>query len=756
MWFFGDDEKRATFSGDTVVHFSLKPQGSTRTLVEQFDAAVRRSGEPRGIVLWCSETDSLLMRAYFEVAKMVSAFLHTPVAGGRVFFITVTRMDGRLGASGAFNFRRAKHGALFGLCKTANLEWGDVFCRAIDLDPNMSFEQCLRLVELEMKCPNSSIAEVGWRLEGTALRRSTPTAEPSVAPGPKPMHIGLGPDDTFVVTGGAKGITALCVAEVARLIGGGFFYLLGRSAIVEEPAWCCGVLDEDVGRVAMAWLKARHSRGEGAKPTPRTHKALVRSILSSRDITSTLRCVELCGGQARYVTCDTTVAKDVDSVVKTILSRGQTVDCVIHGAGVLRDRLIEKKTVDDFDAVFDTKVQGLEIITLCLDRHGLLTGVKKLVAFSSLAGVYGNIGQSDYAMANEVLNKACRMVYNRIGISTLSLCFGPWDGGMVTPDLKRHFVESGIQIIPRDEGSAMVAKHIAMDSGAGCVQMLYGNWARQPARLPSRELVVRRVIALNRHAYLNDHRLKGVLVVPMTLATSLMLECVEGALPGHLLCVKDVSLFGGIQLEHDVEVEIRVQFSSLSEVRVRMLQLRGGSAVATPAYACVVCSTPETPSRPSLGSVSSTSSTALCPEETVPFTGYNGCVLFHGPSFQHIRAIAYQDNACVVDCVASPETRILPRSVARGVLLDTVFQQALVVVRKLTGEASLPTAMRDVVLCRHIPDVFCVSCEVSAVTAVSGSTDSASVTLNSRIYDEDGDIGRCVCVCVTSGGLDYT
>ena len=61
-------------------------------------------------------------------------------------------------------------------------------------------------------------------------------------------------------------------------------------------------------------------------------------------------------------------------------------------------------------------------------------------------------------MANEVLNKAAHKLAAQLPRCRVrALDFGPWDGGMVTPQLKAMFKSQGVEIIPYDEGSEIVA-----------------------------------------------------------------------------------------------------------------------------------------------------------------------------------------------------------------------------------------------------------------------------------------------------------
>jgi hypothetical protein len=76
--------------------------------------------------------------------------------------------------------------------------------------------------------------------------------------------------DVFVVTGGARGITPLCVRELAKLTGGGTFLLMGRSTLKEQPAWANGKqTGKELDAAATAFAKAEFASGKGEKPTPK-------------------------------------------------------------------------------------------------------------------------------------------------------------------------------------------------------------------------------------------------------------------------------------------------------------------------------------------------------------------------------------------------------------------------------------------------------------------------------------------------------
>ena len=243
------------------------------------------------------------------------------------------------------------------------------------------------------------------------------------------------------MSGGARGVTAKCVVSLARKMPG-VFILTGRSVLMEkDPEWAADCPDASQLKVrAMEHLAAR-----GEKPTPKGVEVLAREVLASREIRASLQAIRDAGGKARYVSADVTQARDLGEKLAHAIRETGPVTGIIHGAGVLKDKHIEDKTMEDFNAVFSTKVDGLLSMLACVDPNRL----RYLALFSSAAGFYGNPGQSDYAAANEVLNKFAQ-AFRSIHPACKVVCFnwGPWDGGMVSPALKRMFEQKRWRSFP--------------------------------------------------------------------------------------------------------------------------------------------------------------------------------------------------------------------------------------------------------------------------------------------------------------------
>src|SRR5919204_559064 len=144
------------------------------------------------------------------------------------------------------------------------------------------------------------------------------------------------------------------------------------------------------------------------------------------------------------------------AVLDEVYRRFGAIDGVIHGAGVIQDKLIRDKTPESYDRVFGTKVESALTLARKLDP----ASVKFFALFASITSRYGNRGQSDYAAANEVLSKlACDLDRKWPGL-VVSVAWGPWaEVGMVA-ELEKHLVARGLKLIEPAVGAGFAVDEV--------------------------------------------------------------------------------------------------------------------------------------------------------------------------------------------------------------------------------------------------------------------------------------------------------
>ena len=114
-----------------------------------------------------------IVKTVFLLAKHLQAPLNELGQTQRSGFLTVTRMDGKLGQGKRGNVS-VIGGGLPGLVKSLNLEWSPVFCRALDIQPELPVDQIAAQVVSELHDINVKAVEVAFSEEG----RKTPIAIP--------------------------------------------------------------------------------------------------------------------------------------------------------------------------------------------------------------------------------------------------------------------------------------------------------------------------------------------------------------------------------------------------------------------------------------------------------------------------------------------------------------------------------------------------------------------------------------------------
>ena len=155
---------------------------------------------------------------------------------------------------------------------------------------------------------------------------------------------------------------------------------------------------------------------------------------SNRSVQNNLQRLRDSGAEVEYIAADVTDEQGLLEALNPIQKKWGPVEGIIHGAGVLADKRIENKTLEDIKRVYQTKVKGLQTLLKVIDESKLT----HLILFSSAAGFFGNAGQSDYAAANEVLNQyAIQFSQNHPECQVVSFNWGPVSYTHLTLPTKR-------------------------------------------------------------------------------------------------------------------------------------------------------------------------------------------------------------------------------------------------------------------------------------------------------------------------------
>ena len=541
--------------------------------------------------------------------------------------------------------------ALSGLAKCAAREWPSMDVRSIDLSPE--FHDTRQAVdELVIELLEGQGMEVGLTPE---LRleielESLPTTTPS--------RTLISKGALVVVTGGARGVTAACVDELARRYQPSLL-LLGRTpAPGSEPDWAAAVADDQ--------LESHLFRNSAEGVTPALIREQALEIRKVRELARHLDELRSLGCEVEYRSLDVRNRKELTRCIDEARASHGPVRGIIHGAGVLADRWICDKSDQQFELVWTTKVDpARHLLSICKDDE-----LDFISFFSSTTARLGRKGQSDYAAANEVLNRMATIESVRrascqvANCQVASLGWGPWDGGMVHEGLRSVFHEEGIELIPLAQGARLfIEKMESLGSAQPIILAPLGSIAETMQQITdldnspssafeemettasttattapdgntSMQAGPTLTLSIDRFPAMKDHVLNGRAVIP---AAFLLEWSAQAALHRHpgleLQGVDQFKILKGVILDPREEQQIiwmtGTPESAADHLRVPV-EIRSSTAdLRLHARAQIL-----------LGPRSTTRSDLMAPEYSGADDPGYGTSLFHGPRFQCIQKVS--------------------------------------------------------------------------------------------------------------------
>ncbi|MEP0763663.1 MAG: 3-oxoacyl-ACP reductase FabG [Chloroflexota bacterium] len=102
------------------------------------------------------------------------------------------------------------------------------------------------------------------------------------------------------------------------------------------------------------------------------------------------------GGDALAVVCDVTQREQVAAAVQAALDAFGQLDILCNNAGITRDARLVKMTEEQFDQVIAVNLKGVFNMTQAVAPHMVERGYGRIITTSSVVGLYGNFGQTNY------------------------------------------------------------------------------------------------------------------------------------------------------------------------------------------------------------------------------------------------------------------------------------------------------------------------------------------------------------------------
>jgi acyl transferase domain-containing protein/acyl carrier protein len=386
--------------------------------------------------------------------------------------------------------------------------------------------------------------------------------------------LSLGRDTVFVVTGAAGSIVSAITADLAAASAGTFHLLdLTPAPDPADPDLQRFVTDRDGLRSDIA----ARLKDRGKRPTP---VLIERELARYERLTTALAAIQAirdAGGTAHYHVVDLTDPEAVGRVMDEVRTVSGHVDVLLHAAGLDISRSLAEKEPREYDLVFDVKSDGW--FNLLRAAGDMPIGVT--VAFSSIAGRFGNSGQTDYSAANDLLCKVTSSFRRtRKETRSIALDWTAWGSiGMASRGSIPKIMEmAGIEMLAPAAGIAWIRRELTSsgDRGefvvAGALGKLVEEYddtggldldqvntqetgpmvgAVEAAGIHS-GLIVRTTLDPKRQPFLNDHRIDGTAVLPGVMGVEGFAEIARLLVPQwHVSAVEDVDFLAPLKFYRD-------------------------------------------------------------------------------------------------------------------------------------------------------------------------------------------------------------
>lgn len=160
--------------------------------------------------------------------------------------------------------------------------------------------------------------------------------------------------------------------------------------------------------------------------------------------------IEQSGGCAEAVGCDVSDYAACGKMVEELIGKYGHVDILVNNAGVTRDNLILRMTEEEYDKVLDTNLKGAFNTIRHLSRYFLKQRGGKVINISSVSGVIGNAGQSNYSASKAGLIGLTKSVAREL--AGKGICVNAIAPGYIATDMTDSMPEKAkealLQMIP--------------------------------------------------------------------------------------------------------------------------------------------------------------------------------------------------------------------------------------------------------------------------------------------------------------------
>jgi acyl transferase domain-containing protein/NAD(P)-dependent dehydrogenase (short-subunit alcohol dehydrogenase family)/acyl carrier protein len=649
--------------------------------------------------------------------------LYEQIAKPGTFLVSATRLGGQHGYDEA-GAAAPLGGAVTGFAKTYKRERTEVIVKTVDFEAeHKAMDIAGVLIDETLRDPGA--VEIGYK---DGLRWTIGLQEQPAADGQCGMTIDE--NTVFLITGAAGSIVSAITADLANASGGTFYLLdLVPEPDRKNPDLKRFLTDrEGLKRELFGRIQAR-----GERATPALVEKELAGLERAQAAQSAIDAVCAAGGAAHYISVNLTDTDTVSKAIEQVRKNSGRIDVLLHAAGMERSHFLPDKEPREFDLIFDVKSDGWFNLLHAIGDMPL----GATVAFSSIAGRFGNAGQTDYSSANDLLCKITSSFRKaRPNTRGIVIDWTAWGGiGMATRGSIPKMMElAGIDMLPPEAGIPLIRRELTAGGTRGEVVIgqrlgvLLNEWdatggldaAISPAIGKSLHgpmigevasagvysgFKIETTLDPRVQPFLRDHQIDGTPVLPGVMGVEAFAEAALCLLPGwHVQAVEDVNFLAPFKFYRGEPRKLTIEaiFHPQGSALVAECRLIGQRTLPNQAEPQ---ETTHFTGRVRLAKQIPTTAAGLVPGGPVGSKAKAADIYriyFHGPAYQVLQA-AWSDGCRMVgelteNLPANHQPSDQPALMAPR-LIELCFQTAGIGEMSLQGRMGLPAHIDRVTVC---------------------------------------------------------
>lgn len=146
------------------------------------------------------------------------------------------------------------------------------------------------------------------------------------------------------------------------------------------------------------------------------------------------------GVKAEAYQCNVADAEQVAQVCKQIIKEFGSVDILVNNAGITKDKLVPMMKIPDFDSVVDTNLKGAFYMIKQIYPVFMKQKSGKIINVSSVSGLMGNPGQTNYSASKAGLIGLTKSVAKEL--ASRNVCCNAIAPGFVATDMTENLSEN--------------------------------------------------------------------------------------------------------------------------------------------------------------------------------------------------------------------------------------------------------------------------------------------------------------------------